>query len=136
MAGGWMGWRRFEGVLRLGLGKEGATICLRGVFVAREVEATTGGGTSLSDFGFAKLSSTRVSLRDAPCCDVEAIGGGGRAGLSSFFCFAAAGSPLNEGIGNRRLFPPLRFGGRFEARISVRAAGSCTMEGDHGLLVH
>jgi len=142
MAGGWMGWRRFEGVLRLGLGKEGATICLRGVVVAPEVEGTTGGGTGRRDFGFAKLSSMRVSLRDDPCCDVEAIRSGGGAGLSSFFCFTAAAGlsngrcPLNKGIGNTRLFSLPCLGGRFDARVSVRpeaTSGSCTMEGDHRL---
>lgn len=144
MTGGWMGWRCFEGVLRLELGKEGATICLRGVVAVRELEATTGGrggGTSRSDFGFGRLSSTLVSLRRAPCCDVEATRGGGGGGLSSF-CFAAAGLPWNEGIGNTRLFPLLRPGSGFNAKASVSgrrveaSSGSCTMEGNHGLLVH
>lgn len=123
------------------MGKEGATICLRGVVAACEVEETTGGGTSRSDFGFAKLSSTRVSLRDDPCCDVEAIRGGGGAGLSSFFCFTAAAGlfPLNEGIGNTRLFSLPCLGGRFDARVSVRpeaSSGSCTMEGDRRPLIY
>lgn len=72
--------RCFEDVVRLGLGKEGM-IWLRGMVSACKLEAITGvgsGGTSRSDFGFVRFSSTLVSLRDAPCCDVEVIivGGG------------------------------------------------------------
>ena len=34
--GRWIDWRALEGVLRLGLGNEGATICLRGVVALRD----------------------------------------------------------------------------------------------------
>ena len=65
--GCWIDWRALEGVLRLGLGNEGATICLRGVVAVRELDgmANGGGGASRMDLGFTGLSSRRNSLRDA-----------------------------------------------------------------------
>jgi hypothetical protein len=84
----------------------------------------------------------RVSLCDAPCCDMEAIKGGGGGGLKSFFCLAAAGASNRNELNNARFVSSLRLGGRFDVKASVldrrveASSHSCTMEGDHGLLVH